>query len=141
MTETYTGHGVQFDYPADWELDEQHGQDQVVLTVSSPQTAFWTLVLHFDQPDPQAVLDTVLAAFREEYAEIDVYPSEARLQDEPTLSRDVEFVCHDLLNSAWVRIFETDEFTGMVLYQSYDRELEESGPVLEGITRSLAWTS
>jgi len=141
MTETYAGHGLQFRYPAEWELDEQHGDDQVALTLSSPQTAFWTLVLHFDQPDPRVVLETVLKAFRDEYPELDIYPSEERLQDQPTLARDIDFVCHDLLNSAWVRVFETDEFTAVVLYQSHDRELDEYGPILEGITKSLEWTA
>jgi hypothetical protein len=138
MHQTYAAHGVQFRYPDDWELSEQREGRQVSITVSSAATSFWTLSLFPDRPDPADIVEAVLDAFREEYEEMDIYPSRARLCQQPTISRDIDFVCLELLNSACVRAFRTSDLTVLVLYQGTERELAESGPIFEGITKSLA---
>ena len=51
--------------------------------------------------------------------------------------RDVDFVCFELINSAFLRSFQTDRFTVLVLYQGFDGELAESRAVLEAISASL----
>ena len=137
MDETFAAHGVQFRYPVGWEVSEQTRDGEWTVTVSSPHTSFWTLCLYDDRPDPESVLEAVLAAFREEYSEIDVYLAQARVCARTTLAVDIEFVCWELLNSAWARVFRTDEFTALVLYQGNDRELEETGEIMQRITRSL----
>ena len=45
----------------------------------SPRTAFWTLTLFYDRPEPKEIIDTVLAAFHEEYDELDDYAARVRL--------------------------------------------------------------
>lgn len=137
LSETFSNHGVRFDYPGDWEISEQARDGERSVTVSSPGTAFWSLSLYFDKPDPEEVMETALAAFREEYPELDAYPGRDRVCDQQTLAQDIEFVCWDLLNSAWVRVFRTEEFTALVLYQGNDRELESCGEILTRMTRSL----
>lgn len=135
--EVFSAHGVRFMYPRDWEFSEQSRAGELSVTVSSPGTSFWTLSLFFDRPDPRSIMEAVLDAFRDEYSELDVYPAEVRLCGRKTLARDIDFVCLELLNSAWARVFRTRDFTALVLYQAHDRELEETGEVLERITRSL----
>ncbi len=137
MDEQYAAHGVTFSYPADWELTEQDRDIEITITVASPHTSFWTLTLFLDRPDPESVVETVLDAFREEYPDLDIYRSKARLCDCKTVSRDIEFFCLELVNSAWVRAFITDSFTALVLYQATDQELEWSRSLLEGMTKSL----
>ena len=137
MTETFAAHGVRFQYPPEWEVSEQQNGDELSITVSSPQTSFWTLTLFHDCPDPETIMEAVLAAFREEYAELDIYESHVRVCDLPTVAFDIEFVCLELLNSAWARVFSMDECTALILYQAYDEELAETGELLELITRSL----
>ena len=133
----YKSHGVQFRYPEDWELSEQRDGDQISITVASPVTAFWTVSLFSDCPAPTDLVAAALDAFHEEYDELDDYPSTVRLCQRPTVGRDIDFVCLELLNSAGIRAFRAREFTVLVLFQLTEGEREETGPILEQITRSL----
>lgn len=137
MSEIWEGHGLRFAYPETWELEEQSDPGQLALTLTSPRTAFWSLMLYFDSPDPEEVLETILSTFEEEYPELDIYPSDAVIDEAPTLARDIDFVCQELLNSAWVRVFVAEEFTGVVLWQGYHGELADFGEEMQAMTRSL----
>lgn len=138
MDEIYENLGVRFSYPAHWEITEEEQPGQFSVTASSPHTAFWTLTLFFDGPDPESVMETVLDAFREEYDELDIYSAQAVLCDQEALARDIEFVCLELLNSAWARVIRTTDYTILVWYQSDDKELEDNGVAMQEITRSLS---
>ena len=138
MLQTYSAHGVRFEYPEDWELSEHGAGDEIVVTVSSPETAFWSLSLFRDHPEPQRVVDAVVETFREEYANLDIYEADEDVCSQPALGCDIEFFCLELLNSAWVRAFEARDFTVLVLYQATDHELDEIAPIFHGITESLA---
>jgi hypothetical protein len=139
MTETYSAHGVRFQYPDDWEVSEQQRGAELVITVTSPETSFFTLGLLFDRPSAEAVVETVIEALREEYEDLDDYEVVERVAGQATVARDVEFFCLELLNSAWVRAFALPRFTVLVFYQANDRDLEEVQPVFEQILDSLAW--
>ena len=137
MQNSYHEHGVRFQYPSHWELTERQSPNEVTITVSSPETSFWSLVMFFDRPSPENLIESAIGAFREEYDEIDVYPAEAMLCARTNVARDVEFVCLDLINSAFVRAFQTSLFSALILYQGTDCELEESKEILESISASL----
>ncbi|MFM9965540.1 MAG: hypothetical protein ACKV2Q_30510 [Planctomycetaceae bacterium] len=141
MDRVFEGHGIRFEYPDDWILHEQSTVEEITLTVHSPDTSFWSLTLIMDRPDPQRVIDSALEAFREEYSEIDVYPSTARLGDQPTESCELDFVCHELIGSAFLRATVAPEFTLLVLYQGADLELDDTQKILEKVSRSLSWDS
>lgn len=141
MDTTYQSNGVSFRYPGEWELNEERTDEQFSITVSSPLTAFWTLSLFPDCPEPDDVVETVLDAFHEEYSEMDDYPSKERVGRRPTIGRDIDFVCLDVLNLARVRAFRTPGFTALVLFQLTEAERDETGPILEMITRSLSLSS
>jgi hypothetical protein len=138
MDETYEGHGIRFRYPAYWELVEQEEGESTSITVASPETSFWSISLFRDSPSAQDVVASAIEAFREEYEEVDVYPSEERIGDRPGAANDVDFVCFELINSAFLRAFQTERFTVLVLYQGFDGELVETRPLLEAISASLA---
>ena len=137
MQEIYSAHGIQFSYPKEWELQEKANGPDVTISVQSPNTAFWMLSLFRDRPEPRDVLETVLNTFEDEYEELDVYKVTAPLCHRPTLARDIDFVCHELLNCAFARVFRTAHQTVLVLYQVYDRELDEEGEILDAMTKSL----
>lgn len=139
MHQVFEGHGIRLEYPEDWVPHEQSAPEEFTLTVNSPATSFWAVTLLFDRPKPERVVDSVLSALREEYSEIDVYDSEDRIGDELTLAHDVDFVCHDLIGSAFLRAIMLPQFTLFVLYQGADFELDEVQPILERITKSLTW--
>ncbi len=139
MEEIYEGHGIRFRYPAYWEITEQQDDEAISITVASPDTSFWSISLFHDGPSPREVLESAIEAFREEYAEVDVYASSARMGERAGVARDVDFVCFELINSAYLRSFQTEQFTVLVLYQGFDAELEMTRPLLEAISASLAF--
>ena len=139
MTQVLERHGIRFEYPDDWILHEQSDPLEFTVTVHSPETSFWSLTLLFDRPEPQQVLDSALDAFREVYSELDIYPGDDRLADRPTLACDLDFVCHELISTAFLRAIATPRFTILVLFQGADLELDETQVLLEQITRSLTW--
>jgi hypothetical protein len=138
MDETYKGHGIRFRYPASWQLVEQEDDESTSITVASPDTSFWSVSLIPEGPSPEQVIASAVEAFREEYDEVDVYPSEEKMGDRPGAALDVDFVCFELINSAFLRSFQTDRLTVLVLYQGFDGELAETRPLLEAISASLA---
>lgn len=139
MDRVFEGHGIRFEYPDDWILHEQSSPEEITLTVQSPDSSFWSVTLILDRPDPRRVIETILETFREEYSEIDVYPSDVRLGDQPTESCELDFVCHDLIGSAFLRAAVAPDFTLLVLYQGADLELDDTQPLLEKINNSLTW--
>lgn len=139
MDRVFEGHGIRFEYPEDWILHEQTSPEEITLTVQSPESSFWSVTLILDRPDPRRVIETILETFREEYSEVDVYPSDVRLGDQPTESCELDFVCHDLIGSAFLRATVAPDFTMLVLYQGADLELDDTQPLLEKINNSLTW--
>ena len=133
----YANHGVRFRFPSDWTLTEQSNEEETTISLHSGGTSFWTLMLFMSRPDPDEVLDTVVTAFEQDYDEVDVASVVDSLGGSPSLGRDLDFVCFDLVNSATVRAFQTTDLTVMVLYQGTDHELETTRDQLHEITTSL----
>ncbi len=144
MPQVYDDHGFRIRYPDNWELTEQPEDGRFSLTVSSPETSFWSIMLLEDGPSAEDVLASAVETFRDEYDEVDTYTDEAAgeiavIGGLPAMSQDVEFVCLELINSAFLRAIELGHTTALVMYQGTDHELEETRPVLEAITASLEW--
>ena len=134
---SYSKHGVQFTYPDIWEIDEQTEDDDVLITVSSTGTAFWTLRMLPSCPPPPQVVESCVEAFREEYEDVEVEQIECRLAEMPAYSRDLEFFCLELMNAVGLRSVRTSEFTLLVWWQGTDHELEECRPILDHMTHSV----
>lgn len=139
MSAEFTGCGVRFRYPDRWELSEEPSDEGTTITVSSSGASFWTLSLFFDCPAPKDVVEQALDTFRAEYDELDVYSVSLELCQRPTSARDIEFVCLEMLNSAFLRSFQTEQFTALVLYQGTDQELEQTREALDAIANSLQY--
>jgi hypothetical protein len=133
----YQKHGVQFQFPSDWVLTEQSTDDETTISLQSDGTSFWTLMLFNSRPDPEDVVDTVVSAIEQDYEDVDVSSSMDDLGGFPSLVRELDFVCYDLVNSATVRAFQTSQQTVMVLYQGTDHELAVTRDQLVAVTRSL----
>jgi len=137
-TKKYDNHGIQFQYPENWELEEQADDQEVMVALQSPGTAFWSLTLYYERPDPAAIIDSAVEAYKEEYEELDVYPLEGDLCQRETIGKEIEFVCLELVNKATIQSFYTDRFTAVLLTQSTDYEGEEILKVLQAVSSSLA---
>lgn len=136
-TNQFDNFGVQFQYPENWELEEQADDQEAMISLQSPGTAFWSLTLYYERPEPDAVIDSAISAYSEEYEEHDIYPLEANLCQRETVGKEVEFVCLELVNKATVQSFLTDRFTAVLITQSTDYEGDEIRKTLEAISMSL----
>lgn len=123
----YHGPGFRFRHPVDWGVEEGPPEEEFTVTVRprGETTAFWSVTVLRDRPPPQLTLRAILRAFEEEYAELDSYPVEERIAGQEALGRDLEFICLELTNSAFVRVLRTRAFTLVILAQATDTELEE----------------
>ncbi len=137
MREVYDQHGITFQYPADWEVSEQEQGDECLVTVSGPGTSFWSVGLFRDRPHPDLVLETALAAFQDEYPDLDSYEADDEILEQPTSGIDLEFFCLELVNTAKIRVFLARDFTVLIMYQADDTEIEASQPMFDDMTRSL----
>lgn len=142
----YTGPGFHFRHPANWVIEEERQEDELIVTVrpdGEDGTAFWSLTILLGRPAVQPTLRAVLRAFEDEYDELDAYPAEQPISGCRAVGRDLEFVCLELLNTARLRVFRTRDFTAVLLWQATDEELPECDPAFRLLTGSLqcGWNS
>lgn len=135
----YAKHGVRFSFPSDWTMSEESDDQETTISLQSDGTSFWTLMLLKSRPDPDAVLDTVVSAFEQDYEDVDVISTIDNLGGLPALGRDLDFVCYDLVNSASARACQTSLQTVLVLSQGTDHELQVTSAQMKSITDSLQW--
>ena len=133
----YSGFGLRFLYPDDWELSEEITDAEVSVTVCSPETAFWSATVIRNRPDPQTALRAALLAYQEEYDDPEVSETAAELAGYSVPAVQVEFVCLELTNTAFLSALQTPRFTLLVLYQLNDTELADRDSVLQRINNSL----
>ena len=138
MTAIYDKLGIRFQYPENWRLEEDEAlAGNNAISVYSPSTAFWSVTIHSRFEDQQRLLDTVLAAMREEYDHLEAEPVEEKLGDYEVTGYDLHFYCLDLTNTCWVRCCTTDRGTFLLLAQAEDREFDHYSPVFQAITHTL----
>ncbi|MGD9127179.1 MAG: hypothetical protein PVH19_07340 [Planctomycetia bacterium] len=138
MVSEYTKHGIQFQYPENWELEE-NDTDLECQTVSlyNPNGAFWSVSIHPRSTEPQQLLDAVTEAMRSEYQQVEIEEITETIADRELLGRDINFFCLDLTNTACVRCLQGDRATYTIFYQAEDREFNESVPLFLAITTSF----
>lgn len=134
----YNDHGVLFAYPDIWELQEEvDGNGDIVLTVSTEGTCFWALRILTERPAASDVISSCVAAFREEYEDMDEYPLSGYLAEMPASGRMLEFSCLELINSVCLYSITAANFSLLVWWQGTDHELDDIRPVFEQMTNSV----
>lgn len=133
----YQKHGVRFLYPDIWELQEQQDDGDVIVTVSSSETCFWTLRILTQCPPPPQVVESCVTAFEEEYDEIEVEKSVCHVAEMPAYSRELEFFCMELMNSVGLHSVRMTDFTLLIWWQGTHHELSECRPLIDHMTRSV----
>lgn len=131
-------HGIRFHYPDIWQLEEGGLEDDdIVITVSSDGTCFWSIHILSNSPPPPQAIESCVAAFTDEYEDAEVTPVERWLAEMPSYAREVEFSCYELMNTASMQSVRTGDFTLLVLWQGTDHELKEYQSLLELMTDSV----
>ncbi len=140
LTEIYSKNGVEFHFPEFWEFIEEKTENELTITINSPETSFWILKLFSDGVDPEEVIATAEEAFLDEYDDVDSEIVEETISQRESVGRDLGFSCQDLTNSVSLRAFRTGQFTVFIYYQGTDHELEETLPILNGMLKSVRCT-
>ncbi len=135
---TYDKSGVSLAYPENWRLEEDSDEDaRLNLTITSPNTAFWTLIVYAEALDLDHVLDQTLAALREEYPEIEIADADQEIAGQSIRGKDASFFCLDLTSTTRLRALHRGASTYLILSQAEDREMKVAGAVFDAITQSL----
>ncbi|MEM8946070.1 MAG: hypothetical protein AAGD11_12910 [Planctomycetota bacterium] len=137
MPSVFQQSGLRFEYPENWSLDEasEGGVEQVV--VSSPNTAFWHLTKYPADEELEPLFDEALAALRIEYPEMETEPADDQIESQALTGFDVNFICLDLTNTCWLRGFQVDGATFLLMCQAEDREFAQVSPVFQAMLASL----
>ncbi len=135
--EVYSDRGISFHHGRGWSVASEDKPGERVVSVTGATSGFWSLMIFLDRPDPEDVLETVLASFRDEYDDLDEYDAEAEICGQPALARDLGFFCYDLTNTAEIRVFQTDRLTVLVLCQATDDDWDEVADQLHQMTATL----
>ncbi|MEQ8849800.1 hypothetical protein [Botrimarina sp.] len=138
MFATYDQHGVRLAFPENWLLEEDSDPEaRLHLTLSSPNTAFWSLIVYPEVLDLPHVLDEAVGVLRKEYPDLESQPAEEQIAGHTLAGRDVNFICLDLTSTARLRACHRGASTYLLLCQAEDRELPHAQPVFDAITQSL----
>ena len=117
--------------PDGWTAEREGG----TLTLSSPDTCFWTFTAIPGGPDPAEAVDSAVAGLREEYEDLESEPVPGAALAEGESALDAVFFCLDSTVAARVRAFRAGGATYLVFYQGLDREVDERRPELEALGR------
>ena len=138
MASEYINHGIRFEYPENWEIEENE-TDLECRTVSlySPSGAFWSLSTHPRSADPHQLLEAVTEAMQSEYQQVEVEEVTETITDHTLLGRDINFFCLDLTNTACVRCLRGDQATYTIFYQAEDHDFDKNAPFFLAVTTSF----
>jgi hypothetical protein len=139
MLQEYCRGGVSFRYPSSWDVSEEGTEGQRTITLQTAGASFWSLTIFADRTDPERIVQSVLQAFRDDYEDVDVYPMQDTILEQPTAAADLDFVYLDLVNSAVIRAFQTETASALVIYQGTDHELAVLKEQFDAVTQSLAF--
>jgi hypothetical protein len=138
ITQIYEGHGVRFEYPSDWELEDTEDGPTATVEVQGPGGLAFVLVRTDESgPDPAGVADEVLEAMREEYPDLDVAPAMENIAGHHATGYDVEFFSLDFTNGATIRSFRTSERTVLVFGQWSDIGDDSLAEQIRRVCRSV----
>ena len=136
LDQTYSCDQFSFRYPGYWEIEEQRTEDGLTVTVSTDEGSFWMLTLMEGAVDAVEMLESAVAAFTDEYEQIDVYERE----DHPELGwsrQEVEFECTDFIVTAILQAIQLPEFTLLLVMQGQDQEIENYRATFDAMTATL----
>jgi hypothetical protein len=144
MPAVFDKNGISFLYPENWKVEEmeppEEGLDEgecMQVVAYGPETAFWQLSQYPANTDLEALFDQALATMRKEYPGMDAEPAVDEVDSLELEGYDINFFCLELTNTTWIRGYQNEQATYLLLCQAEDRELEHAGPVFRAMWTSL----
>ena len=138
MTAKFDQGGVLFEYPENWDLDiEEDGDARLAVSVYSPSGGFWSLRVENEPAAVPDLIQSVLAAIREEYDVVDAEETTQVVEGSELSGLDINFFCLDLTSTAQVRGVIAEIGTVMILIQAEDQEFARLEAIFLAITTSF----
>src|ERR1043166_4855644 len=137
MAAQFSHSGVSFQYPENWKVERDEIDNGWLATVQSPDTSFLMVCYREDAPASEELADEALANLRDSYPSLEVEPGSSTIARHRAQGYDVRFFLFDLTNTCWIRTFESDDATLLVMWQVTELEMESHEPVLRAICQSL----
>jgi hypothetical protein len=137
MVAEFDDMGIRFKFPENWKLEREDNEDGWTVSLQSPDTAFVLLTLREDMPSTNNMVETALAALKEEYPDLEADDCVDSVAGQPAVGHDIRFFSLDLTNTCWVRSFYSARGTVLLLCQLNDLEIEKYEPVLKAICASI----
>ncbi len=141
MIATFDRNGIRFQYPENWTIDLEEGDEVWTATVQSQELAFILLSLRVDVEEPAMLADEALEAIKEEYKELDVENREGSVCGVPASGYEIQFLTVDTPITCQLRAVESPAGPLLIMSQfsEYDREKNEI--VIDAILRSLQFAN
>lgn len=136
LDQTYQCEHFSFRYPGYWDIEEQQTEDGLTVTVSTDEGSFWMLTAMKETVEPVEMLESAVAAFTEEYDQIDVYEREDH-SEHGWSRQELEFECTDLIVTVILQAIQLPEFTLLLLIQGQDQEIENYRGTFDAMTATL----
>jgi hypothetical protein len=137
MIRTYDKHGLKFQYPENWKLEEETVEDDSPsVSLYSPEGAFWSVTIYADV-DPASASEQALESMRVEYPDLDVDAVTESIAGQELVGYEMSFVCLDMVNTARVLCYGDDRSTYVLMYQAEDRDYTKLADVFSAVTTSM----
>lgn len=139
MMGVYQDHGVRFEFPSDWAVEEEDDGSVLTVAVHAPDgIAFALIRLDETRPAPAEVADEALDAMREEYPGLDAAPALETIDGHKAVGHDVEFFSFDMTNACAIRCFRTPRRTVLIFGQWSGLDEIEAEDSIKALRSSLA---
>jgi hypothetical protein len=137
MIRTYDKHGLKFQYPENWKLEEETVEDDSPsVSLYSPEGAFWSVTIYADV-DPASASEQALESMRVEYPDLDVDAVTESIAGQELVGYEMSFVCLDMVNTARVLCYGDDRSAFVLMYQAEDRDYTKLTDVFSAVTTSM----
>jgi hypothetical protein len=137
MPGVFDKYDVRFNYPDNWELEEQNLEGGIAISVTSPGGAFWTVTIYPRDISVEQATQAVLEGVRGAYPDVEVFEADEIIAGESLLGYEVNFICLDLTNTAQIRGFQRGAATFTILWQAEDSDYRRLQEVFHAVTISL----
>ena len=137
MTAVFENAQIRFLYPENWTIAEDGSSDPPTVTVQSPNSGFWTLVMYSNDYDPDELTNQVVQAMDEEYEALESNPSTLEIGEVTAYGYEMFFSCMDLVVSAKTFAIRHNEMTLLLLWQGESRDFDELELVFLAMTQGL----
>ena len=137
MAATYDREELNFQYPENWQLDEDPSQGVPrTVSVTAKDGSYWSVTICPAEHSSEDLKKEYLETFQTEYEDLEMDPVEVKVGDRKFDALDLQFYCLDFLVHSRLLVATAGEYRLLIAWQAEDREFDKLSPVFEAITFS-----